>query len=70
MSVMFSDTTDLSYLSMSRPEYQVVIVVEPDNGKLFPLTEKTPRCVLPLANRPMLHFQLDLLISSGATEVQ
>ena len=48
------------------PEYQAVIIVEPDDGRLFPLTEGCPKCLLPIANRRLLAFQLDLLSKSCA----
>jgi NDP-sugar pyrophosphorylase family protein len=47
--------------------YQVVIIVDYDDGRLFPLTEETPKCLLPIANRKILGYQLDVLQSCGAT---
>ncbi len=35
---------------------------------LYPLCEETPPCLLPIATRPLLHFQLDYLERSGFTE--
>lgn len=44
------------------PDFQTVIVVDLDDGRLFPLTEDgMPRCLLPVANRPLLAYQLDAL---------
>lgn len=40
-----------------------------DDGRLFPLTEEVPKCLLPIANRKILGYQLDLLQNCGATEV-
>eukprot|EP00596_Hydrurales_sp_CCMP1899_P006853 CAMPEP_0119040746 /NCGR_PEP_ID=MMETSP1177-20130426/10741_1 /TAXON_ID=2985 /ORGANISM="Ochromonas sp, Strain CCMP1899" /LENGTH=392 /DNA_ID=CAMNT_0007006067 /DNA_START=122 /DNA_END=1299 /DNA_ORIENTATION=- len=51
------------------PEYQAVLVVELDDGRLFPLTEGCPKCLLPLANRKLLAYQLDLLSKSGVLEI-
>lgn len=48
------------------PEYQAVIIVDVDDGRLFPLTEGYPKCLLPVANRRLLAYQLDLLSKSGA----
>ena len=48
------------------PEYQAVIIVDNDDGRLFPLTEGCPKCLLPVANRRLLAYQLDLLSKSGA----
>ena len=48
------------------PEYQAVIIVDYDDGRLFPLTDGCPKCLLPIANRRLLAYQLDLLSKSGA----
>ena len=51
------------------PEFQVVLIVECDDGRLFPLTEGNPRCLLPVANRKLLSYQLDLLHKSSASGI-
>ncbi len=61
-------------LSTSKPEFQCVIIIEDGSGsddddRLFPLTENIPRCLLPICNRPILHYQLDQLVLSGAVEI-
>jgi CTP:phosphocholine cytidylyltransferase-like protein len=48
------------------PEFQVVLIVDYDDGRMFPLTEGCPKCLLPVANRRLLSFQLDMLHKSGA----
>ena len=55
------------YLEMRHPEYQVVIIVDFDDGRLYPLTEQTPKCLLPIANKKLLAYQLDMLTKSGVT---
>lgn len=52
-----------------KPEFQVVLVIECEDGRLFPLTQDIPRCLLPVANRPLLSYQLDLIQRSCASEV-
>lgn len=47
--------------------YQVIIAVTYDDGRLFPLTEDCPKCLLPIANRILLAYQLDVLKKSGAS---
>jgi NDP-sugar pyrophosphorylase family protein len=32
---------------------------------MFPLVDRTPKCLLPVANRPMLSFQLEFLERPG-----
>lgn len=57
---------DNSELSDFRdPEYQAVIIVDYDDGRLFPLTENNLKCLLPIANRKLLSYQLDMLAKSG-----
>jgi NDP-sugar pyrophosphorylase family protein len=53
------------YVETRHPEYQVVIIVDFDDGRLFPLTEQTPKCLLPIANKKLLAYQLDMLTKSG-----
>lgn len=47
------------------PEYQVVLIVEYDDGRMFPLTEQLPKCLLPIANRKLLAYQIDMMVKSG-----
>lgn len=47
------------------PEFQAVIIVDYDDGRLFPLTESVPRCLLPVVNRPLISYQLDMLAKSN-----
>ena len=49
------------------PDFQTVIIVDSDDGRMFPLTEEVPKCLLPVANRPLLSYQLDLLKKCHAT---
>jgi translation initiation factor eIF-2B subunit gamma len=51
--------------SMRGPEYQAVLIVEYDDGRMFPLTEDIPKCLLPVGNRRLLSYQLDMLAKSG-----
>ena len=46
-----------------RPEFQAVLIIDYDDGRLFPLTE--PKCLLPICNKRLLAYQLDTLIQSG-----
>ena len=45
---------------------QTVILVDYSDDSLFPLTKDTPECLLQIANRPVLAYQLDLLEKCGA----
>ncbi len=53
------------YTDLRSPEYQAVIVVDYDDGRMFPLTESIPKCLLPIANRKLLAYQLDMLSKSN-----
>lgn len=46
---------------------QAVILADVDLSAqtLYPLTHDLPKSLLPLANRPLLQYQLDLLQASG-----
>ena len=48
--------------------FQAVIMVEVDDGRMFPLVDNTPKCLLPVANRKLLAYQLDMLARSGVME--
>jgi translation initiation factor eIF-2B subunit gamma len=50
-------------------EFQVVILPGGAGRRMFPLIEDTPKCLLPVANRPLLSYQLELLERVGFKEV-
>ena len=65
------------YKNMSRissvqvvPEFQVVLTIDYDDGRMYPLTEDCPKCLLPVANRKLLSYQLDMLNKSGALGIR
>mmetsp|Transcript_4173 Transcript_4173/g.6834 ORF Transcript_4173/g.6834 Transcript_4173/m.6834 type:complete len:550 (-) Transcript_4173:78-1727(-) len=55
--------------SLRGPEFQVVFIIDYDDGRMFPLTEDCPKCLLPVGNRKLLSYQLDMLAMSGIAEV-
>lgn len=59
------DTIGNDYNELRSPEYQAVIIVDHNDGRLFPLTENVPTCLLPIANRKLLAYQLDMLSKSN-----
>ena len=50
-------------------EFPVVLIVDVDDGRLFPLVGEGPSCLLPIANRKLLTYQFDMLSKSGVLEV-
>ena len=43
-------------------EFQAVVLASVSDGDgLYPLTEELPQALLPVANRPLISFQLELL---------
>ncbi|KAG5182371.1 eukaryotic translation initiation factor 2B gamma subunit [Tribonema minus] len=50
---------------MGHPELQAVILACGDGARLYPLTEECPLSLLPVLNRPILQYQLDLLEEAG-----
>lgn len=47
---------------------QAVVIADSFNVKFGPVTQKTPRALLPLVNVPMLDYTLDYLASQGVQE--
>mmetsp|Transcript_11886 Transcript_11886/g.17969 ORF Transcript_11886/g.17969 Transcript_11886/m.17969 type:complete len:485 (-) Transcript_11886:169-1623(-) len=58
-----------SFVDKHPPTYQAIISVNYDDGRLFPLTEEGPVCLLPVGNTPLLSLQLNTLKMSGATDI-
>ena len=57
------------FIDQRNAEFQVVIVIDVEDGRLSPLTNAIPRALLPIANKKLLSYQLDMLVSSGVTDV-
>jgi translation initiation factor eIF-2B subunit gamma len=53
----------------SRGEFQVVILAGGTGSRLHPFTPATPKHLLPVSNRPLLAYQLDMVTQAGFTEV-
>ena len=48
-------------------EFQAVVLASVSDGDgLYPLTDDLPTALLPVANRPLLSLQLELLARSGS----
>jgi hypothetical protein len=52
------------------PEFQAVLIIDYDDGRMFPLTEDCPKCLLPVGNRRLLSYQLDVLAKSGIAGIE
>jgi translation initiation factor eIF-2B subunit gamma len=51
-------------------EFQVVLLCGSSGSSMFPLTcSERPKCLLPVANRPIIHYQLEALVANGFKEV-
>lgn len=48
---------------------QAVIISDSYNSRFKPLTSDKPRCLLPLANTPLIEYTLEFLASSGVKQV-
>jgi hypothetical protein len=46
-------------------EFQAVLLAGGRCARMFPLTEKCPKALLPVANRPVIDYGLDLLEKAG-----
>ena len=51
------------------PTHRAVILAAGQGSRLLPLTEDTPKCLLDLAGRSMLEWQLRGLAAAGIREV-
>jgi len=51
------------------PELQAVILAGGEGSKMFPLTEGLPKCLLPIANMPMIWYVVKYLEKSGFTDI-
>ena len=47
---------------------QAVVIADGFDGRFSPLTNSLPRCLIPLANVPMIEYTLEALSSSGVEE--
>ena len=61
---------DISRQSRSIMELQAVLLAGGSGSKMYPLTEsEVPKALLPIANRPLLSYQLELLERAGFTGI-
>jgi translation initiation factor eIF-2B subunit gamma len=56
-------------MAKSQGKFQVVLYVDEDDGRLFPMTATKPAPLLHVANFPLLHYQLSLLGKGRVSEV-
>ncbi|CAM9261058.1 unnamed protein product [Pylaiella littoralis] len=49
-------------------DLQAVVLACEDGRRLYPLTQDCPATLLPVLNKPLLHYQLELLEKAGYTE--
>lgn len=48
---------------------QAVVLADSFETRFYPFTLEKPRCLLPLANAPLIEYTLEYLASSGIEEV-
>jgi choline kinase len=53
---------------VTRPAYRALILAAGQGSRLLPMTESTPKCLLDLAGRSMLEWQLTGLAAAGIRE--
>lgn len=49
---------------------KVVLLAGGTGSRMYPLTTKQPKFLLPVANRPLISYQLELLEKAGITGYQ
>lgn len=47
----------------------MVILAAGKGERLFPLTESTPKCLLPVGDRPLIEHSLDVLTDQGVSDI-
>lgn len=52
-----------------QPHLQAVVLCDSYETRFFPLTQDRPRCLLPLANTPLIEYTLEFLVSAKVSEV-
>merc|ERR1712167_475840 len=50
-------------------EFQAIILTQGDDNVLYPLCEEIPKSLIPIANRPLLLYQLRLLEKAGFEDI-
>jgi choline kinase len=48
---------------------KAIILSAGQGRRLLPLTENTPKCLLPVADRPVLAWQIDALLAAGIDNI-
>eukprot|EP01135_Chromosphaera_perkinsii_P012451 Nk52_evm62s2657 gene=Nk52_evmTU62s2657 len=48
---------------------QAVVIADSFNERFLPISFEVPRCLMPLANVPLLEYTLDFLVAGGVQEV-
>ena len=48
---------------------KAIILAAGEGKRLKPYTDSRPKCMVPLAGRPLLHWQLDVLRSAGIKDI-
>ena len=50
-------------------EFQAIILTQGGDNVLYPLCEEIPKSLIPIANRPLLLYQLRLLEKAGFEDI-
>lgn len=53
----------------SRLPAKAIILSAGQGRRLLPLTENTPKCLLPVAGKPVIAWQIDTLLANGIQEI-
>uniref|UniRef100_A0A7S0H794 Translation initiation factor eIF2B subunit gamma n=1 Tax=Amorphochlora amoebiformis TaxID=1561963 RepID=A0A7S0H794_9EUKA len=51
-----------------KPEFQAILLAGGAGNRMYPLPEKTAKCLLPVCNRPLITYQLRMLENTGLKE--
>jgi hypothetical protein len=60
-----NDSSSTSLSSVGAVEFQVVLLAGGPGSRMSPLSTEIPKPLLPIANRPMISYQLEFLERAG-----
>jgi translation initiation factor eIF-2B subunit gamma len=64
-----NDSSSTSLSSVGAVEFQVVLLAGGPGSRMSPLSTEIPKPLLPIANRPMISYQLEFLERAGFSDV-
>jgi choline kinase len=61
--------TGIKHKHLNKHPMKAIILSAGQGRRLLSLTEKTPKCLLPVLGKPIIEWQIDALLSAGVDEI-